>query len=165
MKWMSPRDQRSGSSAGARVSSGRFSPTSPKGGFGSSIYDASKAIGRYYGYDPESYYKQRLFGNTPADVRWRYELNKHLIGRDYHKKRNVSFTWQPRFPKKKYVEPYDSYLQKSSKFRGSKLRSWTKGRGTCSCKRWKRTWADKCNRQFCSNRMPPKVYRNSNAYY
>ncbi len=78
MTWWTAQKARSSASTGARVSPGQFSPTSPKGGFGTNIYEAARYIDERYGRRAESYYKQRLLGNSPADIRWRYDLNKHL---------------------------------------------------------------------------------------
>ncbi len=148
--WWTPKSQRSSASTGARVSPGKFSPTSPKGGFGSSVYEAARYIDEQYGYNSEAYYKSRLFGNSPDDIRWRYDLNKHLIGRDYHKSSNVSFTWQPRFPKKKYKTSYKQFHKKAVPSRRQFCR-WVYSRPN-------RTW-----RRQCSSR-PDYRYRRRSSY-
>ncbi len=124
MTWFQTQRNRSSASTGARVSPSKFSPTSPKGGFGSSVYEAGRYLDDRYGYRTESYYRQRLFGNSPADVRWRYDVNKRIIGRPDYKSR-VSFSWQPRFPKKSWKQSRKSYsklqerdLSSKRQFRG-----------------------------------------------
>ncbi len=94
--WMSPYKSRSSASTGARVSPSKFSPTSPKGGFGSNVYEGARYLDETYGRRYESYYRQRLFGKNPDDFRWRYDLNKRLIGRPDYKSR-ASYVWQPRW--------------------------------------------------------------------
>ncbi len=113
-QWM-----RSSASTGARISPSRFSPTSPKGGFVSSIYEGARYIDERYGYRTESYYRKRLFGETEDDRRWRSDLNTHLLMREHqHKTKYATF---PRFPKKKFPKTYRENVQKSTKFRGGKL--------------------------------------------
>ena len=117
---MTANNQRSSGSTGARISTGKFSPSSPKGGFGSSLYEAIRAIDDTYGYRSESYYRQRLFGNKASDIRWRYDLNKKIIGRPDYQSR-VSFPWLPRFPKKKWTKTTGKDFQENSKVRTSKF--------------------------------------------
>ncbi len=165
-RWVTASDYRAGSSTGARISTGRFGPTSPKGGFGSSVYDASKAIGRYYGYDPESYYRERFFGQSSDSSRWRYDLNKHLIGRDYHKTGRYVPSWLPRFPKKKWsTKTIRSDLQEGTEFQRGQFRYWSKKRDFSSRKRFYSTRPNICDRCRCSNRKSYKVRRGPNAYY
>jgi len=122
-QWVTAQRPKISTSAGARIGTGRFSPTSPKGGFAGSAYSGMRELGRYYNYDPETYYGQRLTGSSPDDVRWRYDLNKRLIGRPDYKSR-ASFPWLPRFPKQKWTKTSRKDVQKNPQFPGSKPGKW-----------------------------------------
>ncbi len=120
-RWVTAKKHRSQSSTGARISAGRFQPSSPKGGYLGNIYEGARYLDERYGYRTESYYKKRLFGDKKADIDWRYDLNKRLIGRPDYKSR-ASFPWLPRFPKKQYTSQYGKVGQVYSK-RGSSFGS------------------------------------------
>ncbi len=159
-------NQRSSASTGARISPGKFSPTSPKGGFVSSIYEGARYYDANYGYNAEGYYRKRLFGNEPDDVRWRYDFNKRLIGRPDYKSR-ATFPWQPRYPKQKYSTSY-SELQKGNKrgpgFGSSSYKQSStnrRGEGFCSSR------SNQRNRCRCPNWVYYKIHRypyRSNEY-
>ena len=113
--------QRSQGSTGTRVSTGRFSPASPKGGFATDIIETARYIDERYGYRAERYYRQRLLGETRSDRKWREDLNQYLLGRKKYKSRSTdAFPWLPRFPKKKWASPSYTKLQESYKPRSSK---------------------------------------------
>ncbi len=160
--WMTPSEgRRQGTSTGTRVSSGRFSPYSPKGGFADPIYQGGRYIAKeYFDYDPLEYYEQRLFGDSPDDVTWRYDLNKHIIGRDYHQKGNYVPSWLPRFPKKGYESPYTE-LQESSQYGIGKFQRRVSTRTSSKWKRPKYQQADICNRRGCACRQYNKIYRST----
>ncbi len=154
---------RSSASTGARISPSRFSPTSPKGGFVSSGFDAARYVDENYGYRTESYYRKRLLGKEASDYQWRYDLNKHLIGRDYHwKPRYEAF---PTYGKKKWIKTAQKNIQKGTKFRGGKFRSWTKRRGIRKWCRQCRYWTNKWNRCNCSYRRKSYFPRSSISRY
>ncbi len=151
------RPQRSSASTGARISTGKFSPQHPKGGFGANIYEALRYLDENYGSRTESYYKQRLLGNTPDDFRWRYDLNNHLLRREHEHKSKYVPSWLPRYPKKKFITGYRKKLQKGTKLRGSEFH----GRGAYrDSDKWCRqhcAWSDNCYRCKSANWKYRKV--------
>ncbi len=159
--WTPPQKQRSQASTGARISTSKFSPASPKGGFGSNVYEGARYLDETYGRRTESYYRQRLFGNNADDFRWRYDLNKHLIGRDYHKSGNASFPWLPRFPKQKYTSPSPKFLQESTKVRPSEFRSGFQQYVSNPRFRWNNSKTNIKYRRTGTNRCRCKVYRST----
>ncbi len=121
--WTSQKP-RSSASTGARVSPGKFSPTSPKGGFGSTAYEGVRYLDERYGYNVEKYFKTRLFGHEPGDFRWRYDLNKRLIGRPDYRTQYVP-SWLPRFPKKKFwSETNNKDIQENTQLQKREFWSW-----------------------------------------
>ncbi len=149
---MTKSDRRTGGSTGTRISTGRFSPSSPKGGFGDPVYQTAKNIGQYFGYDPEGYYKQRLFGSSRADKQWRYDLAHHLLGRPTWKNRVWLQEIFPTFGKKKWPETLRKDLQKGNQRGTSKLHSrfperLIRGRNRRNC-----YWSNYSHRWECSNR-------------
>ncbi len=164
-KWMTPSRSRSSASTGARVSASKFSPTSPKGGFGTNVYEGVRYLDENYGYRTESYYKQRLLGQTPSDYKWRYDLNKHLIGRDYHRNGNVSFPWLPRFPKKKYRSPTTSRdFQEGPKLSRGQSARWLYQRATSGRSGRNLSKANQQYRQSGTFWFSGKVHRGTILY-
>ncbi len=160
--WMTPYEGRRQSSTGTRVSGGRFSPYSPKGGFADPVFQGVREAGRrYFNYDPIDYYEKRLFDTDPDSVRWRYDLNKHLIGRDYHKSGRYVPSWLPRFPKKKYTSPSEAYLQKGTKFRQRELQFGVYQRPVVSRRGWGNFESNYEHRWQCSNRCHCKILRGT----
>ncbi len=150
MTWYQKNKARSSASTGARISTGKFSPTSPKGGFGTNVYEGVRYLDERYGSGYERYYRQRLFGKNPDDYRWRYDVNKRLIGRPDYKGR-VSFPWLPRWQKKKYQTSYSKF-QKSSVFRRRKFQSRFYKRSNSCRSRFNRCWTDRSYRYSSSYR-------------
>ncbi len=127
-----------GASTGSRVSPGFYRPTAPKGGFYEPAYETAKSVGKYFGYDPEGYVRDRLIGDKPENLQWR---SKYLYQRKTYDYRVPS--WLPRFPKKKYPSSYTK-LQKGTKSRSSKQGG--NNRSPIQCKYWKgqhRCWTNK----------------------
>ncbi len=160
-RWWTPTSQRSSASTGARISPGKFSPTSPKGGFGTNVYEAARYIDEQYGSNYEKYYRQRLLGKSPDDARWRYDLNKHLIGRDYHKTGSYVPSWLPRFPKKKWPKTSSPYIQENNKFRSGQLRSGIQQPGISDRSRFGGYWPNLSNRRKLSNRVQDEICRST----
>ncbi len=157
---MTSRDQRAGSSTGTRVSTGRFGPASPKGGFASSTYDALKAVGEYYDYNPEAYYKQRLFGTSRDDVQWRYDLGHHLLGRPSWKNRIEIQKLFPTFGKKVY-KASDKQLQESPIFRNGQLYSGIQQPSSMYGQGQSNQRTSLRDRRRCANRMYNQILRGS----
>ncbi len=160
-RW-SPNDLRRGSSTGTRVSTGRFAPGAPRGGFADPVYQSVKNVARHFGYDPEGYFKQRLFGQSRGDVQWRYDLAQKIYGRPLHRsKKSDALPFLPRFPKKKYAPFSGTKFQKSDKSRPSFSGSgyqhcvWNQRRGRFSCSR-----PNKSYRSRSSYRKSYKIYRS-----
>ncbi len=157
--------QRGGGSTGTRVSTGQFGPASPKGGFFEPIYQGAKEIGRYYGYDPEGYYQQRLKGTRRPDIQWRYDLAHYLYGRPTFKSRKSdALPFLPRFPKKKYATPSRKFIQEGYRDSPSKFRSRFRGKRSNYRPRFHNDGSDWRYRWKRSNWKNRKVYRTSSRF-
>ncbi len=164
MTLWTPKRTRGGASTGTRITTSRIQYTNPKAGFASPIVEGVQEVGRYYfNYDPEAYYKQRLFGDNPSDFRWRYDLNKRLIGRPDYKPRALP-SWVPSYGKKKFPKKRYPKFQEGNKYRARKRY----GRYKCNFfEPWQRCYngqTGNCNRFRGSNWKRNKVYGNNTKY-
>ncbi len=157
--WTNQYQTRSSASTGARIHPDRISLVSPKGGFVTPVYETARYIDERYGYRTESYYRERLFGRSADSSRWRYDLNKRIIGRPDWKSKYAPF---PRFPKQKYrAPPYDKYIQEDSIIRSSKFLSRFQQSGNRTRKGQHSGKANQFNRWRRSDRKSCKVFRDS----